>query len=535
MSDWPPCILFEDEHLLVVDKPAGLNTHAPSPYAGEGLFEWLRAREARWSSLAIIHRLDKDTSGILLFAKTPLANRALTQQFANRTVRKKYLLLTDRPVPEPSFVVRSSLVRLGPRYVSRPQAAGPTAETRFRVLHRVSPDRTVLEAEPVTGRTHQIRVHAADSGFPVLGDSLYHGTPFPRLCLHAAELTVRHPVSHREVQFKAEPDFELDPSLGLRRALINTQSTDSYRLIHGAADRHPGWYLDRLGEFGLCASETDLRTVTTTERAAIESWATRYQLRGVYYKQLVRHPSLARSPSHSPRLLVGQAAPGELVVRENGVRYSLQLEEGYSVGLFLDQRDNRRRVLVNHAAADFPLGNPGLEAAHVLNTFAYTCAFSVCAAKAGACTTSLDLSRNYLEWGRRNFRLNDLDPARHEFIYGDACNWMKRLARKQRSFDLVIVDPPSFSRSKEHGTFQVEKDYPLLITLALSLLKPNGVLFASTNLASLKPEVFLELITGSIQAAQRRIIRQHYAPQPPDFPITRDEPGYLKTVWMRLA
>src|SRR5919197_6296941 len=93
-----PLILFEDEHLLVVNKPAGMNTHAPSPFAGEGIYDWLKHREPRWANLAIIHRLDKETSGVMVFGKTPMANRSLTEQFASRAVRKKYLLLTDRHV-----------------------------------------------------------------------------------------------------------------------------------------------------------------------------------------------------------------------------------------------------------------------------------------------------------------------------------------------------------------------------------------------------------------------------------------------------
>ncbi len=91
-----PLVLFEDEHLLVVNKPPGINTHAPAPFAGEGIYDWLRHRELRWADLAIIHRLDKDTSGVMVFAKTTLANRSLTEQFTNRTVRKTYVLLTDR-------------------------------------------------------------------------------------------------------------------------------------------------------------------------------------------------------------------------------------------------------------------------------------------------------------------------------------------------------------------------------------------------------------------------------------------------------
>src|SRR3954465_14431248 len=106
-----PCVIFEDEHLLVVNKPAGWNTHAPSPYAGEGIYDWLRHREPRWAKLAIIHRLDKQTSGVLLFSKTAVANRSLTQQFTERSVRKKYVFLTDRPGPPKEITVRSLLVR----------------------------------------------------------------------------------------------------------------------------------------------------------------------------------------------------------------------------------------------------------------------------------------------------------------------------------------------------------------------------------------------------------------------------------------
>src|SRR5882724_10861215 len=108
-----PCVIFEDEHLLVVSKPAGWNTHAPSPYAGEGIYDWLKHREPRWAALAILHRLDKETSGVLVFGKTSLANRSLTDQFTQHTVIKKYLLETDRPVKQTSFTAVSSLVRAG--------------------------------------------------------------------------------------------------------------------------------------------------------------------------------------------------------------------------------------------------------------------------------------------------------------------------------------------------------------------------------------------------------------------------------------
>src|SRR5438093_9408976 len=128
-------ILFEDDHLLVVNKPAGWNTHAPSPFAGEGVYDWLRHREPRWATLAIIHRLDKETSGVLVFAKSREANRSLTAQFTEHSVRKRYLLVTNRPVKQRQLTVVSSLVRAGERYRSHPAGTGgERAETRFRVL-----------------------------------------------------------------------------------------------------------------------------------------------------------------------------------------------------------------------------------------------------------------------------------------------------------------------------------------------------------------------------------------------------------------
>src|SRR6266850_6522064 len=147
----PPLICFEDDHLLVINKPPGVNTHAPSPFAGEGVYEWLRHRDPRWATLAIIHRLDKETSGVMVFGKTPLANRSLTEQFTARNVHKKYLLLTDKPVPAKEFTVKSTLLRLGEKYASRP--GGEMAETRFTPIvdakHAIS-GLKMVRAEPLT-------------------------------------------------------------------------------------------------------------------------------------------------------------------------------------------------------------------------------------------------------------------------------------------------------------------------------------------------------------------------------------------------
>jgi 23S rRNA (cytosine1962-C5)-methyltransferase len=556
-----PCVLFEDEHLLVINKPAGISTHSPSPYAGEGIYEWLRDREPRWARLAIVHRLDKETSGVLVFAKSELAARSLTAQFTRHTARKIYFLLTDRPVGKVAFTMESAMVRAGARYVSRPIHAGSErAVTHFEVAGTVD-NAVLMRALPVTGKTHQIRVHAAASGFPILGDVLYGGTPAGRVCLHAGELTVEHPLTAAEKKFTAPVDFFDDANVALREGLIDRDETNAFRFIHGASDGWPGWYVDRLGDFLLSQFE---RPLSKDHLETLGDWLAKFSLRGAYHKTLVRRLRTTNVAGVSPRKVLGAEAPDEFVVRENGVQFAIRFGEGNSVGLFLDQRENRRRLLAGYLAAGFSFlregerprepwssgpgssgdqnygrdwASPGgaLAGMEVLNAFAYTCGFSVCAAAGGARTTNLDLSRKYLEWGRRNFALNGMDPAGHDFIYGDAFDWLRRLARKGRQFDVVVLDPPTFSLSKEHGPFQARQDYGRLTSAAVPLIKPDGLLFASTNAAGFSAEKFLEQIAAPIESARRRVVRQHFAPQPPDFPTSRAEPGYLKTVWLQVG
>jgi len=533
----PPCVLHEDEHLLVVNKPAGWNTHAPSPYAGEGIYDWLKHREPRWENLAILHRLDKETSGVLVFGKTTVANRSLTEQFEARTVQKKYVLLTDRHPKNLPLSVSSHLTRMGDKYGSSPR--GEKAETRFELLESNVVIRDTfqmvsrIQACPLTGRTHQIRVHAAEQGFPIVGDILYGGSAFSRVCLHASEISFTHPANGARVVFTAPIDFMDNAGLAGRKAIFDAEMTTAFRLIHGGSDGWPGWYVDRFDDHLLSQSEEPL---TDSQLQALQKVLGAGTL-SVYHKLLTRQVRKTTTAHACPQLITGNPAPPRFVISENGIRFEARFGEGYSVGLFLDQRDNRRRLLTRHVAAGFELfpADPNrTEPWAVLNTFAYTCGFSVCAALSGAQVTSLDLSRKYLEWGRRNFAMNNLDPEAHDFIYGDTFDWLRRFKRRGRAFDLILLDPPTFSQSKASGVFRAHKDYGKLVTEALPALRRGGVLFAATNAADFLPEEFLAQIANAVRTGGRRLMAQHYVPQPPDFPVSRGEPAYLKTVWLRL-
>lgn len=325
-------------------------------------------------------------------------------------------------------------------------------------------------------------------------------------------------------------------ALDLRAATIPAQETNAFRIVHGASDGWPGWYVDRVGDFLLSQSATRL---DSARMAALVLLAKRFSIFGAYHKTLERRPNQKAVEPASPQFATGERAPEPFFITENGLRFELSFQQGYSYGLFLDQRDNRRRLLMHHVCAGFPLYEEsqtatGSSPPAVLNAFAYTCGFSVCAARAGARTTSLDLSKKYLAWGKRNFELNGISLDGHDFIYGDVFDWFRRLASKRRQFDVVLLDPPTFSQSRE-APFSARKDYVRLIAAALPLVKPGGVLFASTNARDWAPEDFVAMAQKQIVAAGRSVLKSHYAPQPPDFPISRAEPGHLKTLWAQIG
>jgi 23S rRNA (cytosine1962-C5)-methyltransferase len=231
-----------------------------------------------------------------------------------------------------------------------------------------------------------------------------------------------------------------------------------------------------------------------------------------------RHLPVRNQERLSPVLIAGDPAlPLQTVVAEAGVRFGLDFSAGYSTGLFLDQRLNRAWVRQNAMG-------------RLLNTFSYTCSFSVCAALAGAETLSIDLSRKSLSRGEANFVLNGLDPTKHRFFAADVRESLPRLARKAERFDTIILDPPTFSTSHARGRFRVEDDMGELVEAALEVAAPRARLLLSTNCTRLDVRA-LERIGRQAMKVRRRSGSFLPCASPEDFP--RGEGA--SCLWLQLA
>ncbi len=220
-------VLFEDAHLLVLDKPAGMLTHGHEREEGTSLADVAVERFGRLPMLmgehrpGVVHRLDRETSGAVVLARTPAAMERLREAFRDRTVRKEYLALVHGAPRDDAFVVDAPL---GPmenhrdRQIVRHDDEGKAARTEFEVRERFARHSLVV-CRPVTGRRHQIRVHLLEAGLPLVGDKLYgarDANPLPaeapglvHHALHASRLGFQHPVLSGEVEVEAPPRDEL--------------------------------------------------------------------------------------------------------------------------------------------------------------------------------------------------------------------------------------------------------------------------------------------------------------------------------------
>lgn len=200
-------IVFEDESVIVVDKPAGMLTIATETERSKTAYAILRAYangKKPEEKIFIVHRLDRDASGLLVFAKTIEAKERLQDQFKDHSAGRKYVAVVDGRVTADQFTIRSYLAenRAMRVYSTKKARAGKLAVTHVRVLKR-SAKTTLIEARLETGRKHQIRVHLAERGHPIAGDKAYgsRSNPIRRLALHGAHLDFRHPQTGKRMEF----------------------------------------------------------------------------------------------------------------------------------------------------------------------------------------------------------------------------------------------------------------------------------------------------------------------------------------------
>ena len=315
----------------------------------------------------------------------------------------------------------------------------------------------------------------------------------------------------------------LAEAVARRAELAATPGLEAWRVFAGGGDGWEGMYIDRYGPGVVLmmyeGTPVDALDPTLTARTALEVLSA-LGVTSVYAKPFARdrsklggaHPASLNDPNPA----AGMALPEALMVREHGCVFEVRLWDGFSTGIFLDQRENRKRLA---ALAGQTKGM------RVLNTFAYTCGFSVACARAGAITASVDVSGRYLDWGKRNFSHNGLDIAPHRFARMDTFEFLDYARRKGLLFDLIVLDPPSFaSADKRRGirAWSAVADYARLVGSAAERLDPKGagLVFASTNTLELcRPgRLDREVVKGL--AREPRWLE---LPEPPtDF---RNEPG----------
>src|SRR5881394_3775784 len=297
----------------------------------------------------------------------------------------------------------------------------------------------------------------------------------------------------------------IDP--GVHRDFI-AQQTDALRLCTS-----PDGWAERFGVDVLISYKTDAALERLKTELCLWALNLDFQFRRVFARFLPKQ----NADREAPRMILGDPDTNlESTALERSLSYAIDFSAGYSVGLFIDQRENRRFV------RDLAPGT-------LLNCFAYTCSFSVAAATVGANTVSIDLSKKSLARGRENFALNSVSTADHRFMADDVMAVLPRLARKGEKFDVIILDPPTFSRTHRGRTFQVEHDFETLLLAALELAARDARILLSTNCSSLGKSA-LEVMGRFCLKATRRAGDFHREPPLPDFP-----PGSgAATVWLTL-
>lgn len=301
-----------------------------------------------------------------------------------------------------------------------------------------------------------------------------------------------------------------------RRSYYADASTTAFRLFNQEGDGFGGFTIDLYGEFVVFSWYNPFvfqikETILTAFQEVFP------EVRGGYEK--IRFKGLDYESAH----LYGEEAPQEFLILENGVSYQVFLNDGLMTGIFLDQHEVRGSLVEGLAAGK-----------SLLNMFSYTAAFSVAAAMGGAVeTTSVDLAKRSRELSEAHFVANGLELDAHRFVVMDVFDYYKYAKRHDLSYDVIVLDPPSFARNKKR-TFSVAKDYHRLVSEALEILNPGGTLILSTNAANVTKEKFKKQIEKGFQGRKHRYLAEYGLPGDFRWKKKEESSNYLKVFTIKV-
>ncbi|GAE34514.1 class I SAM-dependent rRNA methyltransferase [Halalkalibacter akibai] len=305
-----------------------------------------------------------------------------------------------------------------------------------------------------------------------------------------------------------------------REKLFQDSSTTAFRVFNGEGDGVGGLTIDYYNEFYVFTWYSE--GIYSFKEEIYQAFQELRSFKGIYEKK--RYASKGEYIEDDD-FVMGERGEFPLLVKENNVQFAVYLNDGPMVGVFLDQRDVRKTIKEKYAKGKT-----------VLNTFSYTGAFSVAGALGGAAkTTSVDLAKRSLSKTIEQFSVNDIDYESEDIVVMDVFQYFKFAKKKQLLFDLVILDPPSFARSKKH-TFSAAKDYTGLLQEAIAITNKNGVIVASTNCSTFNMEKFHTFIK---EACRKENVSYEVVEQfslPTDFKTIKSFPegNYLKVVFLKV-
>ncbi len=378
-----------------------------------------------------------------------------------------------------------------------------------RVEKKLSKGLVLLEAsdlENINLKDQEVEVHSQDGNF--LGTA-YLSQQNKGLGWFVSKYKVTFNQAFFETLFRQAKEK--------RSAYYQDELTTAFRLFNQEGDGFGGLTVDLYGDYAVFSWYNSY--VYQIRKVISEAFRQVFpEVLGAYEK--IRFKGLGYESAH----VYGQEAPDFFTVLENGVLYQVFMNDGLMTGIFLDQHEVRGSLVDGLAMGK-----------SLLNMFSYTAAFSVAAAMGGASqTTSVDLAKRSRELSQAHFQANGISTGDHRFIVMDVFEYFKYAKRKGLTYDVIVLDPPSFARNKKQ-TFSVAKDYHKLISQSLEILNPGGIIIASTNAANVSRQKFTEQIDKGFAGRSYQILNKYGLPA--DFAYNKkdESSNYLKVISMKVS